>query len=285
MKTAAYTICKNEKQFVEKWLYYTKNFTYRVILDTGSTDGTWELFQEAAKIDPNLIIEQKIFTPWKFDVARNYNLDMVPQDVDWCLSPDLDEYFSINVLDQMKKTIGTNPTVTNIACDRLDVYSYDVRVGPPNVLGTNKIHRRHMYKWSQPIYEHLWYKLPDRAEVEIYNDDIYLIHDQDFKKQSRPELYTKMLREEFEINPSNCWTLWFLLNHYFKEQDADKFIECGCVYLQHVEKGDRYISIRNALEGMYHGLPTLTDAQRYQIKETLNKNPYIQLTNNGQNIR
>ena len=285
MITAAYTICKNEKQFVEKWLYYTKDLTYRVILDTGSTDGTWELFQEAAKTDPNLIIEQKIFTPWKFNIARNYNLDMVPQNVEWCLSPDLDEYFSINVLDQMKKTISTKPTVTNISCDRLDVYSYDVRVGPPNVLGTNKIHKRHDYKWSQPIYEHLWYYKPDRAEVEIYNDDIYLIHDQDFKKKSRPELYTKMLREEFETNPSNCWTLWFLVNHYFKEQDAEHFIECACVYLQHVEKGERYISIRGTLEGMYHGLPTLSDAQRQTLKYTLEKYPAIQLVKNGKNIR
>lgn len=278
MKTAAYTICKNEKQFVEKWLYYTEKFTYRVILDTGSTDGTWELFQEAAKKDSNLIIEQKIFTPWKFNVARNYNLTMVPVDIDWCLSPDLDEYFSINVLEQMKKTIVANPAVTNISCDRLDVYSSNVRVGPPNELGTNKIHRRHMYQWSQPIYEHLWYSLPDRKELEIYNDDIYLIHDQDFKKKSRTELYVKMLREEFETNPSNCWTLWFLINHYYKEQDAPNFIECSSVYLEHVEKGDRYILVRGVLEDMYRGLLTLSDSHRRLIQDTLEKNPPVTIT-------
>ena len=47
MKTAAYTICKNEIKYVEKWLYYTKEFDYRVILDTGSTDGTYEEFKKA----------------------------------------------------------------------------------------------------------------------------------------------------------------------------------------------------------------------------------------------
>lgn len=247
MKTAAYTICKNEVKYVEKWLYYTKDFDYRVILDTGSEDGTYEEFKKAG----NVIVEQKIFTPWKFNVARNYNLDMIPEDVDWCLSPDLDEYFSINVLSEMERTIKENPNVTNISCDRLDLYTENVRVGPPRFLGTNKIHRRHDYHWVQPIYEHLFWKHDNFNEVEIYNDDIYLIHDQDFKKQSRPELYVKMLKEEFETNPTNCWTLWFLLNHYYKEKDLENYIKCASVFVKHAQPGDRLDTIRNVLVKMY----------------------------------
>lgn len=267
MITAAYTICKNEIKFVEKWLYYTKDFTYRVILDTGSTDGTWEALVDASKDDPNLIIEQKIFTPWKFDVARNYNLDMVPEHVEWCLSPDLDEYFSINVLDEMKKTIETNPKVTNIACDRLDVYSYTVRVGPPNLLSTNKIHRRHDYTWAQPIYEHLWFKYHDtRQEYEIYNDDIYLIHDQDFKKQSRPELYVKMLKEEYETNPTNCWTLWYLLSHYFKEQDLNNYIDCGITFVTHSHKDERHHQVKEILKNIYLTQPITVEQKQRLLK-------------------
>lgn len=269
MKTAAYTICKNEIKFVEKWLYYTKDFTYRVLLDTGSTDGTWELLQAEAKHDTNLIIEQKIWTPWHFSKARNYNLDMVPSDVDWCLSPDLDEYFSINVLDEITRTIQTNPDVTNIACDRLDVYSYRVRVGPPDLLSTNKIHRRHDYEWVQPIYEHLWFKYhTSRKEVEIYNKDIYLIHDQDFKKQSRPELYIKMLKEEFEANPTNCWTLWYLLDHYFKKEDLDNYIKCGIVFIRNSHKDERYTQIRGTLEYIYQCVP-INDGQKLELFNAL----------------
>jgi len=237
MKTAAYTICKNEIKYVEKWLYYTKDFDYRVILDTGSTDGTYEEFKKA----DNIIVEQKTFTPWKFNVARNYNLNMIPKDVEWCLSPDLDEYFSINVLDEMEKTMKETPSVTNIACDRLDIYTKEVRVGPPKCLGTNKIHRKKYYHWVQPIYEHLFwsYKHDPRLENEVYNDLIYLIHDQDFKKKERPELYVKMLREEFEENPTNCWTLWFLVNHYYKERDTKNFIETGLAYIEHAEDKEK----------------------------------------------
>lgn len=251
MKTAAYTICKNEIQFVEKWLYYTEKFDYRVILDTGSTDGTYEAFKAA----DNVIVEQKIFTPWRFDVARNYNLDMIPKDVDWCLSPDLDEYFSINVLQQMEFTIKANPTVTNISCDRLDIYNDVVRVGPPKMLGTNKIHRRNDYHWVQPIYEHLQWKHKGTYENEIYNPDIYLIHDQDFKKTSRPELYVKMLRDEFEANPTNCWTLWFLCNHYFKAKDLENFVKCGIVFVQHSNQDEKFHQIKGVLEDIYLNQP------------------------------
>lgn len=247
MITAAYTICKNEIKYVEKWLYYTKDFDYRVILDTGSTDGTYEEFKKAG----NVIVEQKIFDPWIFCDARNYNLNMIPENVDWCLSPDLDEYFSINVLEEIEKTIKENPNVTNISCDRLDLYTKQVRVGPPRTLGTNKIHRRHDYIWVQPIYEHLFWKHGDMNEVELYNEDIYLIHDQDFKKKERPELYTKMLREEFEKNPTNCWTLWFLVNHYYMEKNIDGFIETGSVFVQHASDKDKFIDVYMTLKNMY----------------------------------
>lgn len=270
MITAAYTICKNEIKFVEQWLFYAKHFDYRVILDTGSEDGTWEALQEAAKTDKNLIIEQKTFTPWKFDVARNYNLAMVPDNVDWALSPDLDEYFSLNVLDEMKKTMSENPNVTNIACDRLDIYTYDVRVGPPNYQPTNKIHKRHDYRWTQPIYEHVWYKYHDtKKEVEIYNPRIYLIHTQDFKKQTRPEMYVRMLREEFETNPTNCWTLWYLLNHYFKQQDLENYVKCGLVFVTHSHVDERYTQVRGTLQHIYQSVGEVTPQQKAEILKVL----------------
>lgn len=243
MKTAAYTILKNEAKYIETWLYYTKDFDYRVLLDTGSTDGSWEMLQEAAKENPNLIIEQKIFDPWIFCDARNYNLNMVPQDVDWCLSPDMDEYFSINVLDDMRKMLDARPDVTNMSTTRLDIYSKEVFVGPPNQLPSNKIHRRHDYKWVQPIYEHLRWNKPG-YETELHLPNVYLVHNQDFKKPERSPLYLKMLTEEWETNPSNCWTLWFLVNHYYTEKNMEMFIRTGCDFVKYNDQYDnKYKSV------------------------------------------
>ena len=252
-KTAVYTILKNEKKYIEKWLYYAQPFDYRVLLDTGSTDGSWELLQEYAAKDPNLIIEQKTFTPWRFDVARKYNMTMIPEEVVWCLSPDLDEYFSINTHDEMEKIISAVPHITNIACDRLDIYSRTVRVGPPNLLPTNKIHRRVDYTWSQPIYEHLSWIHKDRDECELYSDDIFLIHDQDFKKKERSDLYIKMLEDEYQENPTNCWCLWYLLCHYQKSNQMEKYIVAGCDFVRHEPKkeGAWYLSTSNQLIDIY----------------------------------
>jgi glycosyltransferase involved in cell wall biosynthesis len=272
MITAAYTICKNELKYVEKWLYYTKDFNYRVLLDTGSTDGTWEALQEAAKSDPNLIIEQKVFTPWKFNVARMHNLDMIPNEVEWALSPDMDEYFSINVLEEMGRTIAENPNVTNIATTRLDIYTKNVIVGPPHEIPTNKIHKRHDYIWVQPIYEHLWFKHEDRQEVEVFNDMIYLVHDQDFKKKERPELYVSMLKEEYETNPTNCWTLWFLLIHYYNKQDLDNFVKCGIDFIINAQRDDKYDKIKASLDNIYeHMSKDLNPKDFTALGKALNK--------------
>lgn len=270
-KTAVYTILKNEKQYIEKWLYYGSFYDYRVLLDTGSTDGSWELLQEYAKKDKNLIIEQKIFTPWKFDVARRHNLAMVPQDVVWCLSPDLDEYYSKNTITEMEKIISAVPDVTCIASDRLDIYGDVVRVGPPNFIPTNKIHRRHDYTWVQPIYEHLSWIHKDVFERELYSDDIFLIHDQDFKKKERPELYIKMLREEYETNPQNTWTLWFLIYHFYKSGNLKEYIPAVCDYLKYDKnpRDKKYLDLKRDLTNILTYEKSITEEQRDMIQKAL----------------
>jgi hypothetical protein len=231
-KTAAYTILKNERHNLERWLYYTRHFDYRVLLDTGSTDGGWGVLKAMADEDPNLIIQQTLIMPWRFDLARRHNLTMVPDDVVWCLSPDMDEWFSENTHDEMEKIIDGVPKITNIACDRLDIYSRTVRVGPPNFQPTNKIHLRHSYTWKERVYEHLsWNGQGD--ELELYSDDIFLVHDQDFKKQERSPLYVDLMEQEWAHNPLNTWNNWFLLYHYWKSHQLDKYIPVACNFVKH----------------------------------------------------
>lgn len=269
-KTAAYTILKNERQYIDKWLYYTKFYDYRVLLDTGSTDGSWEYLQEKAKTDPGLIIEQRIWDPWRFDLPRIYNLAMVPQDVSWCLSPDLDEYYSINTPKIMDALIADIPTVTCIASDRLDIYSEVVRVGPPDLLPTNKIHRRHDYSWKARVYEHLTWIHKDRYENEVYCNQIYLVHDQDFRKSERSPLYVKLMEESWNEDPTDNWNNWFLLNHYYREKNFEKYLPVACAYVKNCKKMDnQYAAIYNDLLGIYNNMYLTTD-MRTNITDALN---------------
>jgi hypothetical protein len=198
--------------------------------------------------------------PFKFHEHRNFNLAMIPQDVDWCLSPDMDEYFSINTREQMDIIIEAVPTITNIACDRLDIYSKTVRVGPPNFIATNKIHLRADYTWNQPIYEHLSWIHKDRNENELYADEIFLVHDQDFQKKERPELYIKMLEDEYRDNPTNTWNLWYLLYHYKNSNQIDKYIPAACLFIDHHKRDDDwYKKITTQLTDIYKNAPINTE--------------------------
>jgi len=270
MKTAVYTICKNEIKNLDRWIYYGNTYDYRVLLDTGSTDGTWEKLQEISKTDSGLIIEQKEFTPWRFNIARNYNLDMVPQDVDWCLSPDLDEFFTKNTLKELNDALAANPDMTNLSCDRLDIYSDVPRVGPPNHIPSNKIHKRFDYIWVQPIYEHLKWK-HSNYEKELYSPDIFLVHDQDFNKQERPELYFKMLDEEYNTNPSNTWCLWYLINHYYKTKNLEMFIKTSCDYVRYCDnkQDKKYKEIYNELENILRYSKEIDFNTKEQIRSSL----------------
>ena len=86
-----YAICKDEIKNVDKWLKSFNEADYMCILDTGSTDGTWEFLQAQTKKYPNLIIDQQIITPWRFDTARNKNLAMIPKETTIYFMADLDE--------------------------------------------------------------------------------------------------------------------------------------------------------------------------------------------------
>lgn len=91
IKLAIYSICKNEIESVEKFLKCFTKADYVCILDTGSTDGTWEYLQSVQYEYPNLIIDQKIINPWRFDTARNISLTLVPKDTTMYFMMDLDE--------------------------------------------------------------------------------------------------------------------------------------------------------------------------------------------------
>lgn len=265
MKTAAYTICKNEIKKIDQWLHYTKDFDYRVILDTGSTDGTYEAFSKV----PNIILDQHIVDPeeFRYDVPRNINLSMVPKDVDWCLSPDVDEYFSINVLEEIENMVKNYPDVTNIACTRLDIYSKKVFVGQPYSIGTNKIHRRNLYSWKQPVYEHLSYT-GIAYELEVYNDQIFLIHDQDITKP-RNVTYPKFLKKEYQNNPLNNWNNWFLANHYYIEKDLENFVDVALNYV--LNPHDREESKFNELMLSLVGISTATNVDEETKNRIKNK--------------
>lgn len=89
MKVCVYAISKNEEKFVKRWYESMKEADDIYVLDTGSTDNTVkDLEHLGAKVTV------KEIKPWRFDVARNESLNLVPNDADICVCTDLDEVFN-----------------------------------------------------------------------------------------------------------------------------------------------------------------------------------------------
>lgn len=83
MKICVYAICKDEEQFVNRWVDSMSEADQIYVLDTGSTDQTVDLLKARG-----VIVEQKVIDPWRFDVARNESLKLVPEDCDVCVCTD-----------------------------------------------------------------------------------------------------------------------------------------------------------------------------------------------------
>ena len=69
-KICVYAICKNEEQFVDRWVDSMQEADAIYVLDTGSTDQTVEKLKKR-----NVHVQREEINPWRFDVARNHSLD------------------------------------------------------------------------------------------------------------------------------------------------------------------------------------------------------------------
>lgn len=200
MKIIVYAISKNEEKFVDKWYNSMKEADEIYVLDTGSTDKTVEKLKKH-----NITVEKAIINPWRFDVARNKSLAMVPNDVDICVCTDLDEVFKKGWRKELEKVWKKN---TN-RCR----YTYNWRLDENNkpIISFiyEKIHSRKGFKWIYPVHEILEY---NAIENVVINEKIVLNHYPDSKK-SRSS-YLKLLELSIKENPNNDRNMHYLGREY-----------------------------------------------------------------------
>ena len=143
LKIAVYAISKNEEKFVDRWYESMKEADAIYVLDTGSTDETVKKLKSLG-----VIVNSEIITPWRFDVARNKSLEMVPEDVDVCVCTDLDEVFESG----WRKKIEQSFKNANRLRYKYN-WSLDEQNRPIVSFLYEKIHDRKHYKWIYPVHE------------------------------------------------------------------------------------------------------------------------------------
>lgn len=150
LRICVYAISKNEAQFVERFCASAEAADLVVIADTGSTDGTRdEALRCGAKVHDICI------TPWRFDLARNSALALIPRDIDVCISLDLDEVMEPGWREEIERV--WKPDTTRLS------YMFDWGCGIK--FRYEKIHARHGYRWHHPCHE---YPVPDGRIQEVY---------------------------------------------------------------------------------------------------------------------
>jgi glycosyltransferase involved in cell wall biosynthesis len=184
LKIAVYAISKNESQFVKRFCESAKDADVVLIADTGSTDDTATLARSYGAIVPEIYV-----SPWRFDIARNAALALIPADIDVCISLDLDEELQPGWREEIERVWQKGWTT------RLRYY-FDWGCGIK--FKYEKIHARKGYKWHHPCHE---YPVPDGRITEIWADSDMLlaIHKPDPTK-SRGQ-YLDLLRISVEEDP------------------------------------------------------------------------------------
>lgn len=203
MKITVYAICKNEQQFVDRWIDSMSEADEIVVLDTGSTDDTVKKLQNRG-----VKVSKKIIKPWRFDVARNESLKLVSADTDICVCTDLDEVFESGWRKKIEDSWSKNT--------RQLKYKYVWSVLPSGEDGVTflyeKIHALKGFKWVYPVHEVLC-SSPQVTPKEVSeNRNIILRHYPDPTK-SRGQ-YLSLLELSVKENPLSDRNTHYLAREY-----------------------------------------------------------------------
>lgn len=262
-KICIYAISKNEEKFVDRWFDSMKEADEIFVLDTGSTDNTVNLLKEKGV---NVIT--KDISPWRFDVARNESLNMVPNDYDICVCTDLDEVFNKGWRIELEKKWKKHTTRLKYIYN----WSLDEDDKPKISFYYEKIHSRKGYKWIYPVHEILKYN--ETIETIEITDKIVLNHYPDNTK-SRSS-YLPLLELSVKENPDDDRNLHYLGREYMYYQKYNESID---TLIKHLNlktatwRDERCASMR-FISRCYQKLNRYDEARMW-LDKAINEAPYL----------
>ena len=263
-KICIYTIAKNESKFVERWVESAKEADYMCVLDTGSTDGTIEMLRKHG-----VKVKQKIYENFRFDVARNDSMELIPKDAEICVCVDMDEFFEKGWAKKLKEKWQDDVGRAR--------YRYTWNFNSDGTEGVvfmaDKIHKNNFYKWVNPVHEVL-------VEVQNINlkiidiPEIKLFHKADNSK-SRSS-YLPLLELSVKENPSDDRNMHYLGREYMfygKYQEAIETLKKHLQLPTAIWKDERAASYR-FIAFSYQKLKDFNNAEENYLLAILEA-PYV----------
>ena len=155
-------------------------------------------------------------SPWRFDVARNASLALIPADIDICIQLDMDEILPIGWRDKVETAFETGnlwPIYKHVTSRYKD--------GTPRTYQNYfKIHPRHGFWWKYPIHEILVHGSEikfDRKEIDL---EVEHIRDSSKKRDSYLPLLELAVRED----PKDWRMNHYLNREYYYQKNWIKVI-------------------------------------------------------------
>lgn len=262
-KVCVYAISKNEEKFVDRWYESVREADEIYVLDTGSTDKTVDKLREYG-----VSVVVKEIVPWRFDVARNESLKLVPKDTDICVCIDIDEVFTPGWRSELEKywTDETTQVVYNYN------WSFDKYNNPAVSFYYEKIHNLD-YEWYHPVHEILRYT-GDKPEEKTVIEGIVLNHYPDSSK-SRSS-YLPLLELSVDEDPEDDRNMHYLGREYMYYGQWQKCIDTLERYLnlqRATWKDERSASMR-FIARSYRALNNDIQAKIW-LNKAINETPYL----------
>ena len=263
MKICVYAISKNEEKYVSRWVKSMKEADEIYVLDTGSTDNTVNKLQELG-----VNVTQKIITPWRFDIARNESLKLVPVDTDICVCTDLDEVFEPGWRKKLEAQWTKDATRARYNYN----WSLDKNNKPIVNFNIEKIHTRNNYKWIHPVHEVLTYTKENEKIITI--NDITVNHYPDSTK-SRSS-YLPLLELSVQEDSEDDRNMHYLGREYMyngKWNQAITTLKKHLSLKKATWKDERAASMR-FISRCYKNLNNYPEARDY-LNQAIKEAPYL----------
>ena len=253
-----YAIGKDEMQFAQRMLKSINKADFTAIVDTGSTDGTYEFLSSFRNLNFN--VKQAWVDPWRFDDARNIALSLLPSHVDMCVSIDFDEELQFDWYELLVNEIEMDFQKEGRTKDRYyhrfeTIWDWKGESKNVSQHWHERIHARKGYMWKLPVHEVL-VKSEETAETIKWLGGWKMTQKPDTMKQRGS--YKKLL-EQSVIEDSTRWKSWsFLAGEYQSGNEFDKALSAYNTAI--LKKGADIPFIEIQIARLYQSVGNLPEA-------------------------
>lgn len=212
MKIVVYAIAKNEDENVAGFVSSAEEADLIIVgVDKNDVKTKEELiFHSCSVIDlPD--------EPFRFDHARNFVLKSIPQDVDVCISLDLDE--------RLEK--GWRKKIENVWKKETTRLHYWLQWSDKSKFYYDRIHARLGYEWRHANHEAIYSIVANEVHAQ---SDLTVYHLRDEKKDRSKNI--KLLELAVKEEPKSARMLWYLAREYYYEGRYDESVISFREYLK-----------------------------------------------------